>query len=155
MSSNKLGFKLWFAILKKHFDDFLHIVIQFIQSFALRMSANKAGNIANEKAGLRTLFDNRRVCFHIFYFTTLPAKPPLPALSTIPGQARWNALLQQARLALQTACEEMETYAAARSESWQESERGEEFEERLEALREASAAVEELNAVSEKIRPNP
>ena len=49
----------------------------------------------------------------------------------------------------------MEDYAAARSDEWQESERGEEFEERLEALREVLAAVEELTAVPEKTPPKP
>jgi hypothetical protein len=62
--------------------------------------------------------------------------PPLPVLPTIPGQVRWQALLGQAQWALSQVCEEMEEYAAARSEAWQESERGDLFAERLEAVQE-------------------
>ena len=76
--------------------------------------------------------------------------PPLPTLPTVPGQARWKALLHQAHWALQTASEEMESYAVARSDAWQESERGEEFEERLVALQEVLAVVEELTTVPKK-----
>ena len=50
---------------------------------------------------------------------------------------------------------EMESYATVRSTAWQESERGEEFAERLAALQEVMDAVEELTTVPEKIRPNP
>ena len=73
----------------------------------------------------------------------------------LPGQARWQALVHQAQWALQTACAEMEEYAQARSESWQESERGEAFQERLEAVQEVLAALEELTAVPEKTPPHP
>ena len=61
--------------------------------------------------------------------------PPLPSLPTMPGQARWNALLKQAHWALAQVCQEMDEYAAARSENWQESQRGEAFDERLEVCR--------------------
>ena len=81
--------------------------------------------------------------------------PPLPALPTVPGQARWNALLSQAHWALEAMCQEMEDYAAARSENWLESERGAAFQERLEAVQEVLAAVEELTANSEKTPPKP
>ena len=49
----------------------------------------------------------------------------------------------------------MESYAENRSATWQESERGAEFEEQLEALREVVSAVEELTAVPEKTPPKP
>ena len=81
--------------------------------------------------------------------------PPLPALPSLPGQARWRALLHQAQWALGQLCQEMEEYAVARSESWQESERGEAFQERLEAVQEVLTVVEELTAVSEKTPPKP
>ena len=76
--------------------------------------------------------------------------PSLPAMPTVPGQARWNALLHQTYWALKTAREEMEDYAAARSENWQESERGEEFAERLAAFQEVMDALEELTSAPEK-----
>src|SRR5579859_6251530 len=36
--------------------------------------------------------------------------PPAPPLPTLPGTARWQALLTQARLALETARDEMQAY---------------------------------------------
>ena len=76
--------------------------------------------------------------------------PPLPSVPSLPGTARWQALLQQAHWALQKVSQEMEDYTAARSGNWQESERGEEFAERLAALQEVMDAVEELTTVPEK-----
>lgn len=59
---------------------------------------------------------------------------PAPTIPTLPSTGRWQALLEQARLALQTARDEMLAYRAARSEAWQESERAEALEEQIEAL---------------------
>lgn len=70
--------------------------------------------------------------------------PALPALATLPGTARWEALLRQAHLLLQTVQEEMQEYHDQRSERWQEAERGESFRERLEAIQAAQSAVEEV-----------
>jgi hypothetical protein len=70
--------------------------------------------------------------------------PPLPAVASLPGQARWQALRRQAALLLQHAQEEMQAYYAQRSERWQDSERGEAFLERLEALQELHEAAEQL-----------
>ena len=70
--------------------------------------------------------------------------PPLPAVPTLPGQARWSALLTQAQWALAQVCQEMQDYYEARSATWQESERGACFQERLEAVQEVLTQVEEL-----------
>lgn len=70
--------------------------------------------------------------------------PPLPAVATLPGHRRWQALIQQAQRLLQTVEEEMEESYDQRSESWQESARGEAFQERLQALQEAHRAMEDL-----------
>ena len=70
--------------------------------------------------------------------------PALPAVATLPGYARWRTLVRQATLLLQTVQEEMQAYHDDRSESWQESERGECFREELEALQAAQSAVEEV-----------
>lgn len=70
--------------------------------------------------------------------------PPHPTLATLPGHRRWQALIRQAECLLQTAQEEMQDYYEARSESWQESERGEAFLERLQALQEAHSTVSDL-----------
>lgn len=70
--------------------------------------------------------------------------PALPAVPTLPGHARWTALLQQAALLLRTTQEEMQAYYDQRSDSWQECGRGEAFLERLERLQEVQEAAEEL-----------
>jgi hypothetical protein len=60
--------------------------------------------------------------------------PPAPAIPALPSSGRWQALLEQARLAVQTARDEMQAYHAARSAAWQESARGETLVEQIEAL---------------------
>lgn len=70
--------------------------------------------------------------------------PPLPIVPTIPGTRRWAAMTGQALLLLQTIQAEMQDYCEQRSDLWQESERGERMGERLQALQEAIATVEEL-----------
>lgn len=70
--------------------------------------------------------------------------PSLPVPSTIPGTARWRGLLAHACWALQTMESEMQDYQGNRSESWQESERSEEFETRFQAVAEISADLKEL-----------
>lgn len=61
----------------------------------------------------------------------LPASPPIP---TMPSRERWNALQEQARVNLQTMVDEMQVYHDDRSQQWQESEKGEEFQERINVL---------------------
>jgi hypothetical protein len=63
--------------------------------------------------------------------------PPGPASATLPSPARWRALLEQARLALQTVHEEMQTYAEERSDAWQQSERAQTLGESVEAVERA------------------
>ena len=70
--------------------------------------------------------------------------PPLPALPTVPGQARWLALLVQAQWCLTQVSNEMQQYYEERSEAWQESEKALVFETRLEAVQEGLQALEEL-----------
>ena len=61
----------------------------------------------------------------------LPAAPLIP---TIPAAPRWTALLAAARANIETARDEMQAYFDDRSEVWQESERGEAMQERIEQL---------------------
>jgi hypothetical protein len=68
--------------------------------------------------------------------------PRLPAIATIPGWTRWRGLLQHAYQALRLTATEMEQYSQARSDAWQESERGESFQERLDAVLELVEAIE-------------
>lgn len=62
-----------------------------------------------------------------------------------PGRGRWRALVQQAQALLATAAAEMQEYHAQRSEAWRDSERGETFLERVEALEEAQQTLAELD----------
>ncbi len=73
--------------------------------------------------------------------------PAAPILTNIPPERRWKALHEQARNALQTMLDEMEAYQDERSEAWQESERGESFQERIEALETVIAELDELPGI--------
>ncbi len=70
--------------------------------------------------------------------------PAAPILTNIPPERRWKALQEQARTALQTMLDEMEAYRDERSDTWQESERGEAFQERLDAVTELLDGLDEL-----------
>ncbi len=60
--------------------------------------------------------------------------PPLPPLATMPGRARWNAALRRSVELLAMVRDEMADYFDDRSERWQESERGDDHRERMDAL---------------------
>jgi hypothetical protein len=62
--------------------------------------------------------------------------PPLPAIPTMPGTARWSAMVAQARMLLSEAAQEMQFYHDDRSEVWQQSERAQELLARMEQLEE-------------------
>jgi hypothetical protein len=68
--------------------------------------------------------------------------PPLASIPTIPSEARWKQMVQVAAALLNTAVTEMADYADARSTSWQESERGDTFAERLETLTQLSEQLD-------------
>jgi hypothetical protein len=70
--------------------------------------------------------------------------PALPAIASIPGQARWRNSLASAHLLIAQVQEEMEAYYADRSEAWQESERGEEFVQRQEGIEAVLSQLEPL-----------
>lgn len=63
--------------------------------------------------------------------TMTPVDQPF---SSPPGRVRWRRLSQQAEQSLSVVQVEMQTYYDSRSERWQESDRAEEFQERLETL---------------------
>ena len=73
----------------------------------------------------------------------LPGRALIP---TMPSTQRWDALIQQACSALQTAQQEMQAYYDERSELWQESERAEALQERIDQLDGAIGVVEELRS---------
>jgi hypothetical protein len=70
--------------------------------------------------------------------------PPAPPLPTLPGRARWRALLAQARLALETTRDEMQAYYEDRSEAWQQGERAATLAEQIEQL---EVVLEDLEAL--------
>ena len=67
--------------------------------------------------------------------------PPLPIISPIPGTHRWRQAVAAAVALLTTVETEMDAYYNARSERWQDSDRGEDFSERLAAIQEARESV--------------
>jgi len=70
-----------------------------------------------------------------------PDLPRAASVATMPSLARWKTLLSKAELLLETAKDEMGGYFDERSESWQESERGEAFQERIQNLETAVEAL--------------
>jgi hypothetical protein len=68
--------------------------------------------------------------------------PELPAISNFPGTARWKQAIASAVKLLSLVEEEMQSYYDDRSEAWLESERADEFQERIEAIAEARQFVE-------------
>jgi hypothetical protein len=65
-------------------------------------------------------------------------------LPTLPGRARWQALHTQARLALETARDEMHAYYEDRSETWQQGERAATLAEQIDQL---AVVLNELEAL--------
>ena len=74
-------------------------------------------------------------------------------LPAAPGARRWTALLTQARGLLETVTDEMAAYATARTDAWQESERGEAFQERCERLDEVLSLLHDLAEASRDASP--
>jgi hypothetical protein len=70
--------------------------------------------------------------------------PPAPALPTMPSQARWQALISRARLAVETARDEMQAYYDDRSDAWQQSDRASMLAEQVDLL---STALDDLEAL--------
>ena len=62
--------------------------------------------------------------------------PPLPAIPSMPGNARWGAMIAQAHLLLSEAVIEMQNYHDDRSEQWQDSAKAQDLLAKLEHLQE-------------------
>ena len=73
--------------------------------------------------------------------------PPAPPVPTLPSRARWQALLAQARLALQTARDEMQAYYEERSEAWQQGERAATLAEQIDQLEVVLTDLTDLEAL--------
>ena len=78
--------------------------------------------------------------------TALTAKglPSLPTIASLPGWKRWNASFAAAQEFIETVLDEMRDYYDERSETWQESDRGDEHQERISTVEEAFDAISGL-----------
>jgi hypothetical protein len=69
---------------------------------------------------------------------------PLPKPSNMPGTLRWDQMLANIVTQLCMMEQEMEQYYDERSETWQEGEKGQTFQERQDAISEAREAIEQI-----------
>ncbi len=72
--------------------------------------------------------------------------PALPPLASMPGTARWTGAIQRCVALLTLVHHEMQGYFDDRSESWQESDRGVEHEERMTAIEQLLSDLEDLGS---------
>ncbi len=70
--------------------------------------------------------------------------PSLPAIASLPGWKRWNASFEAAQELIENTLDEMREYYDDRSEAWQESDRGDEHQERISTVEEALDALGSL-----------
>jgi len=70
--------------------------------------------------------------------------PMLPAIAALPGSSRWNASFAAAKELIASTLSEMQDYFDERSESWQESERGDSHQERMASVDEVLDALSGL-----------
>ena len=70
--------------------------------------------------------------------------PSLPAIPTMPGNARWQAMIGQAHTLLSDAAEEMQSYHDDRTEQWQESDKAETLLARIEQLQDTVDQLSEI-----------
>ena len=70
--------------------------------------------------------------------------PPAPPIPSIAGWKRWGAMFAMAHAILEGALGEMQDYFDERSESWQESQRGDEHQERMTAVEAVLDALSDL-----------
>jgi hypothetical protein len=70
--------------------------------------------------------------------------PALPLVPTIPGEARWKKVLAEAGALLSMVVEEREAYKQDQSDEWQESDKGDAFQERTDAITDILNAMDDL-----------
>jgi len=70
--------------------------------------------------------------------------PALPSISTMAGTPRWRQAIASATSLLSMVVSQMEEYWSARSEAWRDGDRGESFQESLEAVSGARDLVADL-----------
>ena len=72
--------------------------------------------------------------------------PALPAIPSMPGWPRWNASFINAQELLTETLSQMQDYFEARSENWQEGERGEDHQEKIALVEAVLDALNDLTA---------
>ena len=82
---------------------------------------------------------------NLFAAQELPSSTATPRP---PGERQWSQRMKQAGLILENISEEMRSHYQSRSERWQESERGEAFDERIQAVEELRESLQEIQAMS-------
>jgi hypothetical protein len=75
--------------------------------------------------------------------------PPLSPLPTVPGYPRWKQDFVETQYRMERTRDEMQDYFDRRTEQWQESERGELMEQRIQILEEV---IEKLESLQEEVR---
>jgi len=70
--------------------------------------------------------------------------PALPVISSIPGWPRWKASFQAAHQLIAESLSEMQDYFEERSENWQESQRGDEHQEKIASVEAVQDALSDL-----------
>ena len=75
---------------------------------------------------------------------TAKGLPALPVIASLPGHARWRAMISQAQILLSTASEEMQSYSEDRSDAWQESIQAEELLAKMEVLQETVSQLQTI-----------
>jgi hypothetical protein len=71
--------------------------------------------------------------------------PPLPVIPTMPGTRRWTHMLEHARTFFEAVKQERDDYYDERSEAWQDSDKGSDFQEDTEALDAVLDAIDGLD----------
>ena len=79
------------------------------------------------------------------YRQRLAAQAYPKAIPPVPGYRRWNVMKSQSLLAIETMVAEMESYYDQRSESWQDSSRGEAFCEVIESMSDIAASLRDVD----------
>jgi hypothetical protein len=72
--------------------------------------------------------------------------PALPVIPSMPGWPRWNASFRSAQELIAETLGEMADYFEDRSESWQESERGEDHQEKMTSVEAVLDALTDLTS---------
>jgi hypothetical protein len=72
--------------------------------------------------------------------------PALPSIPSMPGWPRWNASFANVQEMLTQSLSEMQNYFEDRSESWQDSHRGEEHQEKIASVEAVLEALSDLTS---------